>query len=83
METEEQDFTITIDGTKYKFSELESDNQSLVRHIRDLEVQLEQVNFKYEQVHASKLFFSDKLVQNLKQTPKTESPAESTQDSKE
>jgi hypothetical protein len=67
MEEQEQDFTITIEGKQYKYADLEPENKGLVRHIRDLEAQLDQVNFKFEQVNASKLFFSEKLIQNLKQ----------------
>jgi hypothetical protein len=64
---EQNDFTITVDGQEFKFDDLETENKALVGHIRDLESQLEQVNFKFEQINASKLFFSDKLIQNLKQ----------------
>lgn len=85
----QDDFTITIEGNEYKFSDLEAENKGLVTHIRDLEAQLEQVNFKFEQINASKLFFSDKLIQNLKQpapdsAPDSDvvSPAETTSESK-
>ncbi len=71
---EQNDFTITVDGKDYKFDDLEAENKGLVAHIRDLEAQLEQVNFKFEQINASKIFFSDKLVQNLKQ-PESSAPA--------
>tara|TARA_Y100001978_G_C23541493_1_gene359962 strand:- start:491 stop:754 length:264 start_codon:yes stop_codon:yes gene_type:complete len=74
---EQNDFTITVDGKEYKFDELEAENKALVGHIRDLESQLEQVNFKFEQINASKLFFSDKLIQNLKQpADQVDAPAE-------
>lgn len=74
---EQNDFTITVDGKEYKFDELEAENKALVGHIRDLESQLEQINFKFEQINASKLFFSDKLIQNLKQpADQADAPAE-------
>ena len=74
---EQNDFTITVDGKEYKFDELEAENKALVGHIRDLESQLEQVNFKFEQINASKLFFSDKLIQNLKHpADQVDAPAE-------
>ena len=74
---EQNDFTITVDGKDYKFDDLEAENKGLVAHIRDLEAQLEQVNFKFEQINASKLFFSDKLIQNLKQpAEQPDAPAE-------
>ena len=71
----ETDFTITVDGNEFKFDDLAPENKGLVQHIRDLEGQIEQVNFKFEQINASKLFFSDKLIQNLKQSA-SEAPAE-------
>lgn len=63
----ENDFTLTIEGTEYKFSELTDDNKVLVNHIRDLDQQVEQINFRFEQLNASKNFFSDKLVWSLNQ----------------
>jgi len=72
----EQEFTITVDGNEHKFDDLEPENKGLVTHIRDLESQLEQVNFRFEQLNGAKLFFSDKLIQNLKQpAPEAEAPA--------
>jgi len=63
---EENDFTVTVDGTEHKFNDLNDENKLLVSHIRDLDSQVEQLNFRYEQLSASKSFFSDKLVQSLK-----------------
>ena len=64
--SEENDFTVTVDGAEHKFSDLSDENKLLVSHIRDLDSQVEQLNFRYEQLNASKSFFSDKLVQSLK-----------------
>ena len=64
--SEENDFTVTVDGTEHQFSELSDEKKLLVSHIRDLESQVDQLNFRYEQLNASKSFFSDKLVQSLK-----------------
>ena len=41
----------------YKFSDLTDDNKVLVNHIRDLDAQVEQLNFRFEQLNASKNFF--------------------------
>lgn len=67
MENKENDFMLTVDGKDYKFSDLSDDNKLLVSHIRDLEGQVEQLNYRYEQLTASKTFFSDKLVASLKE----------------
>ena len=47
--------------------DLSDDNKLLVSHIRDLEGQVEQLNYRYEQLTAYKTFFSDKLVASLKE----------------
>ena len=67
MSNEENDFMVTVDGSEYKFSELKDENMILVNQIRDIDMQVDQLNFKYEQLTASKTFFSDKLVASLKE----------------
>jgi seryl-tRNA synthetase len=80
----ENDFTVTIEGSDYKFSDLTDDNKVLVNHIRDLDAQVEQLNFRFEQLNASKNFFSDKLVWSLNQAKKqAESKAEESSDSEQ
>ena len=73
--SEENDFTVTVDGTEHKFNDLNDENKLLVSHLRDLDSQIEQLNFRYEQLTASKSFFSDKLVQSLK-APAEDAPQE-------
>ena len=63
----EEDFTVTVDGLDYKVGDLESDDQQVVAHLRDLDNQLGQVNFRFEQLSAAKAAFSDKLVASLSQ----------------
>lgn len=77
MENQENDFMLTVDGKDHKFSELSNDNKLLVSHVRDLEGQIEQINFRYEQLNASKTFFSDKLVVSLREEQNSAESAES------
>ena len=77
--SEENDFTVTVDGTEHKFSDLSDENKLLVSHIRDLDAQVDQLNFRFEQLNASKSFFSDKLVASLS-TKASEASAESVQE---
>ena len=65
---DQNDFTITIDDTEHKFSELSDENKATVMQIRDLEGQMQQLNFKFEQLNASKTFFSQSLIENIKST---------------
>ena len=76
---ENKEMTVTIDGNEYKISDLESDEQRLVSQLHDIESQLSQIEFRHEQVSASKLFFSDKLVNSVKErteSAKTENSEE-------
>ena len=67
---DQNDFTITIDDTEHKFSELSDENKATVMQIRDLEGQMQQLNFKFEQLNASKTFFSQNLIENIKSSAK-------------
>ena len=55
---DQNDFTITIEDVEYKFSELSDENKATVMQLRDLEGQMRELNFKFEQLNASKTFFS-------------------------
>ena len=79
MSNEENDFMVTVDGSEYKFSELKDENKILVNHIRDIDMQVDQLNFKYEQLTASKTFFSDKLVGSLREEQNSAESVESTE----
>ena len=74
-EENENDFTITIEGQEHKFSELSDENKQLVSHVKDLENQIDQLNFRYEQLSASKLFFSDKLIESINEKKDAEERA--------
>ena len=69
---DQNDFTITIEDTEYKFSELSDENKNTVMHIRDIESQMQQLNFKFDQLNASKTFFSQNLIANVKATKEKE-----------
>jgi hypothetical protein len=74
---DQNDFTITIEDTEYKFSELSDENKASVMQIRDLEGQMQQLNFKFEQLNASKTFFSQNLIANIKATKEEKEGKES------
>lgn len=67
---DQNDFTITIEDIEHKFSELSDENKATVMQIRDLEGQIQQLNFKFEQLNASKTFFSQNLIENIKSSAK-------------
>ena len=42
-----------------------TEQKELKDKIEELENQIDQLNFRYEQLSASKLFFSDKLIESI------------------
>ena len=62
---EKDEFTINVNGTDHKLSDLEQEDQLVVAQLQDLEAQLSQLGFRSNQLNASKQFFSDKLVESL------------------
>ena len=74
---DQNDFTITIEDTEYKFSELSNENKATVMQLRDLEGQMRELNFKFEQLNASKTFFSQNLIANVKATKEEKEEKES------
>jgi len=79
---DQNDFVITIEDKEHKFSELSDENKAIVMQIRDLEGQMQQLNFKFEQLNASKTFFSQNLIQNVKSSEVENEEASVEQDSK-
>lgn len=79
---DQNDFTITIEDTEHKFSELSDENKAIVMQIRDLEGQMQQLNFKFEQLNASKTFFSQNLIHNVKSSEAETEEVSTEQDSK-
>lgn len=73
---DQNDFVITIEDTEYKFSELSDENKAIVMQIRDLDGQMQQLNFKFEQLNASKTFFSQSLIQSVNADKTEEKEAE-------
>lgn len=78
---ENKELTVNINGNDYKVSDLENEEQRLVSQLHDIEAQLSQIEFKHEQVSASKLFFSDKLVNSVKAREESASKDDSTEKS--
>jgi len=72
---ENKDMTVNINGTEYKISDLQNEEQRLVSQLHDIESQLSQIEFKHEQVSASKLFFSDKLINSVREREEESSKA--------
>tara|TARA_B100001057_G_scaffold499286_1_gene609382 strand:- start:217 stop:462 length:246 start_codon:yes stop_codon:yes gene_type:complete len=78
---ENKELTVNINGNDYKVSDLENEEQRLVSQLHDIETQLSQIEFKHEQVAASKVFFSDKLVNSVKEREESASKDDSAEKS--
>ena len=80
---ENKEMTVNINGTEYKISDLQSEEQRLVSQLHDIESQLSQIEFKHEQVSASKLFFSDKLINSVREREEESSKAVTSEEASE
>ena len=72
----DEEFTITVDGKDHKFGDLETGDQQVVAHLKDLDNQLAQLNFRQDQLSASKAYFSDQLVASLSKASQNADEAE-------
>ena len=80
---ENKEMTVNINGTEYKISDLQNEEQRLVSQLHDIESQLSQIEFKHEQVSASKLFFSDKLINSVREREEESSDAVASEEATE
>jgi len=80
---ENKEMTVNINGKEYKVSDLQNEEQRLVSQLHDIESQLSQIEFKHEQVSASKLFFSDKLINSVREREEESSKAVASEDTVE
>ena len=80
---ENKEMTVNINGTEYKISDLQTEEQRLVSQLHDIESQLSQIEFKHEQVSASKLFFSDKLINSVREREEESSKAVASEEASE
>lgn len=76
----QNEMSVTINGKDYLVSDLEQDEQRIVSQLHDIEAQLGQIEFKHEQMSASKLFFSDKLIDMVKNRENSSQDESSEQD---
>ena len=76
QQPQEEDFTVSVDGSEYKVSELDGEDQRTVAHLRDLESQQSQLAFRHDQLSAAKKSFSDQLVESIKAKKKLAEDAE-------
>ena len=62
QEQQEQDMSFTLNGNEYNYSDCTDDQKELVHHLKDIQAQLERIEFQHRQVSGSKQFFTDELV---------------------
>ena len=74
----EQDMSFSLNGKEYKYSDCTDEQKELVHQLKDIQVQLDRIEFQHRQVAGSKQFFTDELIKSVegKETSSEESPAE-------
>jgi hypothetical protein len=63
--TEQQNKTVTINGTEYGEDQLNDQQKAMVNHIVDLEQKIAGTEFQLEQLRFSREAFINTLVQSL------------------
>ena len=65
QQQEQQDLSFTLNGKEYQYSDCTDEQKELVHQLKDLQVQLERIEFQHRQVSGSKQFFTDELVKSF------------------
>ena len=74
-----KNLTFNLNGKEYKYSECTDEQKQIVHQLNDLENQLSDLDFKYNQVNAAKTQFTDMLVKSYEEKDsKSESSASET-----
>ena len=63
--SEDQEQTVSIDGTDYKASDLSKEQVQLVNHVADLDHQLNRNKFSLEQLQGARSHFMGLLKESL------------------
>ncbi len=73
---QQDDLKIYINEKEYAFKSLTSEQQELVRHVRDIDLQLEQLAFKHTQIVGSKNYFTNLLTNSVSENSDGENSPE-------
>ena len=78
QQQQEQDLSFTLNGKEHQYSDCTDDQKELVHQLKDLQAQLERIEFQHRQVSGSKQFFTDELVKSfeVKEKPSEEDASE-------
>lgn len=63
---------ITVNDKEYEVNSISESAKYALRHLADIENKLVQKSFELDQLKASKAFFSNRLVEEVEKTDKTE-----------
>ena len=73
---QQDDLKIYINEKEYSFKNLSAEQQEVVRHVRDIDIQLDQLAFKHTQTVGSKNYFTDLLTKSVSEDSKEEVSSE-------
>ena len=63
----EQDLSFSLNGKDYKYSDCTDEQKQIVQQLNDLQGQLTELDFKFNQLSAAKVHFTDMLSEKLKE----------------
>ena len=64
-QNQEQELGFTLNGKDYNFDDLKDEDKDLVQQLKDLQMQLDQIEFKHKQVAGAKAHFTELLVDSV------------------
>ena len=67
------DLGFTLNGKDYDFNALSDEQKYVVQQLKDIQVQLDRIEFQHTQVSGAKQHFTDQLVKSVEASESTES----------
>jgi len=76
----EDDLGFTLNDKNYSYADLKDEDKEIVQQLKDLQMQLERIEFQHRQASGSKQHFTDLLIKSVdSEFVETKSDAEPTQ----
>jgi hypothetical protein len=69
QQSPEEDLGFTLNNKNYNYADLDEGQQELVQQLKDIQMQLDRIEFQHRQVSGSKQHFTDQLVKSVEPTP--------------
>ncbi len=78
QEQEQNDLGFSLNGNDYKFDDLNDEQKYVVQQLKDIQVQIERIEFQHTQVSGAKQHFTDQLVKSIESPDSKKDATEAT-----